>query len=205
MKKKGEELIVIHKKTFFLIVLSIAIIGVLVGYTIGYITVPAKEVYVQKTIEPEKTVLPSTLESQLAKKQDNTVQQNQTESSEKELEKENVKIIKEVEAKEKNEVKENKELAKTSKVEKHSSKKLTYRKTMYAVQIGAFNEMENAKALIGKLKEAGINAQLVKENLYKIRTDYYRRFTDAQKISEILKSKGFENFIIKISKTSKGG
>jgi len=205
MKKKGEELIVIHKKTFFLIVLSIAIIGVLVGYTIGYITVPAKEVYVQKTIEPEKTVLPSTFESQLAKKQDNTIQQNQPESSEKESEKENVKIIKEVEAMEKSEVKENKELPKTSKVEKHISKKLTYRKAMYTLQIGAFNEIENAEILMKKLKEAGINAQLVKENLYKIRTGYYRRFTDAQKASEILKSKGFENFIIKISKHSKGG
>lgn len=201
MKQKGEELIVIHKKTFFLIILCIAIIGVLVGYTIGYITVPAKEVYVQKTIEPEKTVLPSTLETQLAKKQDNALQQNQSESSEKE----NVKIIKEVEATEKGEVKENKETTKTLKTEKHSSKKLIYGKTLYTVQIGAFNEIGNAEALIKKIKEAGINAQLVKEDLYKIRTGYYKRFSDAQRISKILKSKGFENFIIKIRKNSKGG
>lgn len=200
MKKKDEELIVIHKKTFLLIVLSIAIIGVLVGYTIGYITVPAKEVYVQKTIEPEKTVLPSTIETQPTKKQDNTTQQNQPESSEKE----NIKIIREVEATEKSKAEENKELTKTSKAEKHRAKKLTYKKAVYTVQIGAFHEIVNAEALMRKLKEAGINVQIVKEGLYKVRTNYYKKFTDAQKTSQVLRSKGFENFIVKISKNSKG-
>ncbi len=194
MKKKDEELIVIHKKTFLLIVLSIAIIGVLVGYTIGYITLPAKEVYVQKTIEPEKTVLPSTIETQPTKKQDNTTQQDQPESSEKE----NIKIIREVEATEKSKAEENKELTKTSKTER--AKKLTYKKAVYAVQIGAFHEIVNAEALMRKLKEAEINAQIVKEGLYKVRTNYYKKFTDAQKTSQVLRSKGFENFIVKISK-----
>lgn len=194
MKKKDEELIVIHKKTFLLTLVSIAIIGVLVGYTIGYITLPTKEVYVQKTIEPEKTVLPSAIETEPTKKQDDITQQNQTESSEKE----NIKIISEVEATEKGKAEENKEVTENLKAESQSVKKLTYKKTLYAVQIGAFQEIANAEALIRKLKEAEINAQIVQEGLYKVRTNYYKKFTDAQKTSQVLWSKGFENFIVKI-------
>ncbi|MCS7215559.1 MAG: SPOR domain-containing protein [Thermodesulfovibrio sp.] len=196
MKKKGDELIVMQKRTFLLVILGIAIIGVLIGYIIGYMTMPTKEIYVQKTPESEKTVLPSISEPQPPKKQENLVQPDQSKISEKE----NIQIIKEVEANEKKEIEENKESLKPVKTEKSFVRKTSNRKNIYTVQLGAFQEIENAEVFMKKLKEEGIIAQLIKDDLYKIRTGYYKRFNDAQRVSNVLRSKGFENFIVKISK-----
>ncbi|MEN2995205.1 MAG: SPOR domain-containing protein [Thermodesulfovibrio sp.] len=195
MKKKGEELVVLQKKTFFLILFIMAVIGVLVGYTIGYVTAPVKQVYVQKNTEAEKSVLPVTSESQQAKKQENTTQQEKSETTEKET----VKIIQEIEATEKTQAQETKEKLKTVKTEKLNLKKVVYKRPVYTLQVGAFHESENAEKLIKTLSENGIISQLVRENLYKVRTGYYKRFKDAQKASEILKAKGFDNFIVKIN------
>ncbi len=70
MIQKGDELIVINKKVFVIILSSIAILGIIVGYLIGYFTVPAKQIYIQKNDSSERTVLPSTVETAYATKQD---------------------------------------------------------------------------------------------------------------------------------------
>lgn len=207
MKEKGEELLVINKKVFFLILAAIAVFGIVVGYTIGYITTPVKEVYVQKSNETEKTVLPQVQQPQVQQPQmqQSKVQQPQSQQNQSQVqEKENVKIVQEAEATEKTQTEKHTEPERTLKTQKHGLKKVAYRKTMYTVQLGAFQEITNAEALMKKLKDAGISAYIVKEDLYKIRTGYYKRFRDAQKASQVIGAKGFENFIIKIKKL-KGG
>lgn len=77
------------------------------------------------------------------------------------------------------------------------------RKSTYTIQVGAFSEMINVNNLKDRLKKAGYDSFVVKEDLYKVRIGKYERFSIAKKISQELHSKGFENFIIKSYK--KGG
>lgn len=193
MKDKGDELLVINKRTYILIIATFAIAGLLAGYTVGYITTPAKEVYVHKTFEPEKTVLPSTVETALAKKQENPPQENQSQIQHLEK-KENVLIVQEVEATEKSSSKEK------TQHEKQELKKSTYKKALYTLQLGAFLDINNAEALMKKLKDAGIKCYLVREDLYKVKSGYFKRLKDAKVASESLRLKGFENFITRTLK-----
>lgn len=189
MKEKGDELLVINKRTYFLIIATFAIAGLLAGYTVGYITAPQKEVYIHKTYEPEKTVLSSTVETAPAKKQEN---QSQIQPLEK---KENVMMVQEVEAK-------TPPGKKTVTPAEQKWKKSIYKKALYTLQAGAFSDINNAEALMRKLKNSGVKCYLFKEDLYKVRSGYFKRFKDAKKASELLRLKGFENFI---TKTLKGG
>jgi len=63
----------------------------------------------------------------------------------------------------------------------YTSKKATSKKAAYTIQLGAFSDVSNAEALVTKLRDAGFNATLVKEKLYKVREGYYKRFKDAKK------------------------
>lgn len=204
MKKNSEELLVLHKKTFFLIVAAISILGILAGYTLCYITIPVKEVYVQKTSETEKTVLPSTSESVIAKKPENVAQANQPQINTPEK-KDDVKVVQEVETIEKTQSEKKIEHKKKAETKVYTSKKATSKKAAYTIQLGAFSDLSNAEALVTKLRDAGFNATLVKEKLYKVKAGYYKRFKDAKKASEFLRAKGFDNFITKTTQKLKGG
>ena len=202
MKEKGEELLVINKKTYFLVIATFAIVGMLTGYTVGYITAPQKEVYVHKTYESEKTVLPSNIETPLTKKQENPPQENPPQSQPLEK-KENVMIVQEVEATEKKSTGQKTDSGKATMLDERQLKK--HKKALYTLQVGAFSDINNAEALQKKLKEAGVTSYLVKEDFYKVRSGYFKKFKDAKKASDNLRLKGFENFITRTSKTLKGG
>jgi len=194
MKDKGEELLVITKKTFFLILLGIALTGILIGYTIGYITTPVKQIYVQKTAETEKTVLPSyTPETPPTNitKEEVTLQQKQSQQNEK---KDNVEIIKEAEAQDKSvtELKNKKNINNSKSSAKNKTHKRISSMNKYAVQLGAFSNRVSAEEFIKKLKDKGINAYIVKEDLYKVRVGYYNKLNDAQNTAKSLQSDGFD-------------
>lgn len=182
MKDKGEELLVITKKTFFLILMGIALTCILIGYTIGYITTPVKQIYVQKTAETEKTVLPSyTLETPPANitKEEVALQQKQSQQNEKI---DDVKIIKEAEAQDKSatELKDKKNIKNSKSTAESKSHKRISSMNKYAVQLGAFSSRTSAETFIKKLKDKGIDAYIVKEDLYKVRVGYYYKLSDAQ-------------------------
>jgi len=205
MKDKGEELLVITKKTFFLILLGIAVTSILIGYTIGYITTPVKQIYVQKTAETEKTVLPSytpeTPHLNITKEEVN-LEQKQSKQNEK---KDDVKIIKEAEAQDKstNELKDKKNTKNSKSPVESNPHKRIFSMNKYAVQLGAFSSKISAETFIKKLKDKGINAYIVKEDLYKVRVGYYNKLNDAQNTAKNLQSYGFETCIKKVSKHKK--
>lgn len=91
MKQQGEELLVLNKKIFFAILLGIALVGILIGYTIGYIIAPTKEVYIQKTEDSEKTVLSTPVGTAFASK-DETSQTKTEDNIEKPLQKDEKNI-----------------------------------------------------------------------------------------------------------------
>jgi len=218
MIQKGEELLVMNKKIFFAILLGIALIGILIGYTIGYITAPIKEVYIQKTEDSEKTVLSTPVGTAFANKNE-TPQPKTEENAEKTLQKDEKNIsapkieVAEKQQQEKKseptenkikmEVLEQKEKPAVLKKSLTTAKSKTPKKSTYTIQVGAFSDMENAKNLKDKLKKAGYDSLVVKEDLYKVRIGQYERFSMAKRISEELNAKGFENFVIKVS--YKGG
>jgi|GEM_PF-546828 len=218
MKQKGEELLVMNKKIFFAILLGIALIGIAIGYTLGYITAPIKEVYIQKTEDSEKTVLSTPVGTAFANK--NETSQPKTEDNvEKPPQKDEKNIpTPKIEVAEKQQQEKKSENMETKKQiqaleqrEKHevlkksftTAKSKTIKKSTYTIQVGAFSEMTNVYNLKERLKKAGYDSFLVKEDLYKVRIGKYERFSMAKKISQELHAKGFENFIIKSS--TKGG
>ncbi len=218
MKQKGEELIVMSKKMFFLILAGLLVIGILLGFSIGYITAPVKEVKIQKAEELDKTVLPSTVETAMAKKQEPTNQQSETKKEqtpqsqieEKQAKESEIQITKKEETKQ-TLVKESPKIEEVAKKEeslstkKHKKTVKTLAHNYYTIQIGAFSEISNAKALMEKAKQDGYKVTLSKEDVYKVRIGKYSKFSQAKKISEELRNKGFENFILKTKETSKGG
>lgn len=228
MKKNGEELLVINRRVFYLIILAVALSGIVMGYLIGYISTPTKEVYIQKTSESEKTVLPSTVETALAKKTETQAQppaeqtktpplnqtqpelkKEETETSSTNLEKvaEKEKKPEKEQAKKQEEPKEvvpEKENEKTKLVEKpkkHGKTKSTY----YTIQLGAFEERSNSERFREELKKAGYKVFIVKEDSYKVRLGRFERFSEAKSLSQELNERGFENFIVKVKGQSKGG
>lgn len=216
MKQKGEELLVINKKIFFLILFGIALIGIIVGYTIGYVTTPVKEVYINRAEESEKTVLSTTVGTAFANKQEpnakTEVKQEQTNQSNVEnVSKPKLEIAEkqqEIDQKKddtKKQVESSEQKVKTEIVKKpvKSVKYKIHKRPVYTVQVGAFSDIANANVFQVKLKEAGFISFLAKEDLYKVRVGKYEKFSQAKKISQELHSKGFENFILKIS--YKGG
>lgn len=219
MKERKEELLVINRRKFFLIIAVVAVIGVLTGYLFGYLTTPVKEIYVQKTLEPEKTVLPS-LPVQTEKEEKPVIQDNkivkgveaiekpQQSAEKKEAEKESAQNQKEKHIDESIQQKTTKQdrkekVAGKPKIAHH---KKTIRKANYTIQLGAFSDKAYAEALSEKLRQKNFNPYFIREQqLYKVRVGYFRSFKDAKKMQEKLSSNGFESFITKISKTSKGG
>jgi len=194
MKDNAEELLVLTKKTFFLILIGIALIGILIGYAIGYITTPVKQIYIQKAAETEKTVLPSyTPETPPTNitKEEATLQQKQSQQNEK---KDNVEIIKEAEAQDKSvtELKNKKNINNSKSSAKNKTHKRISSMNKYAVQLGAFSNRVSAEEFIKKLKDKGINAYIVKEDLYKVRVGYYNKLNDAQNTAKSLQSDGFD-------------
>lgn len=221
MKQRGEELLVINRKIFYLILLSIGISGIVVGYVIGYIFTPTKEIYIQKNVESEKTVLPATVETAFAKKSEtsptNPVQTQKAENIE---EKKPESIPKDSADKPEIRYEHKKQTQETEKFtlkdiplnqEQQSSniKKPIKRKyakiPYYTIQLGAFSEIANTNKLKEELTKAGYKVSINKEDLYKVRIGRFEKFSQAKQISSELNSKGFNNFIIKISKSSAGG
>jgi cell division protein FtsN len=199
MKDNGEELLVVTKKTFFLILIGIALTGILIGYAIGYITTPVKQIYIQKAAETEKTVLPSyTPETPPTNitKEEVTLQQKQSQQNEK---KDDVEIIKEAEAQDKSvtELKNKKNINNSKSSAKNKTHKRISSINKYAVQLGAFSSRVSAEEFIKKLKDKGINAYIVKEDLYKVRVGYYNKLNDAQNTAKSLQSDGFDTCIKK--------
>lgn len=179
MKESSEQLLVMRKKIFFLVSASIFLVALGMGYTIGYITKPSKEIYIQQNLENEKTVL--TFKPQ-------TQSETQPQPSQE------VKIVQEVEAKEKNSVASDRQSLERKKVT-HEKK---YKGSRYTLQFGAFSEKSNAEKLLQKLKKEKINVYIVKEGYYKVRAGYYKSFKEASEASERLRSKGIESFVKKI-------
>lgn len=219
MKQKGEELIVMSKKMFFLILAGLSMFGILLGFSIGYITVPAKEVKIQKAEELDRTVLPSTVETAMAKKQEPPTQEGeikkeqtpQSQIEEKKVKEIEIQITKQEETKQAQVKESPRQIEQVAKKEeslstkKHKKPIKTLILSYYTIQVGAFSDISNAKVLMDKSKQAGYKVTLSKEDVYKVRIGKYSKFSQAKKVSEELKSKGFENFILKIKKTSKGG
>lgn len=220
MKQKGEELIVMSKRMFFLILAGLSVIGILLGFSIGYITAPVKEVKIHKTEETEKTVLPSTVETALAKKQEiqtqqtvqreeqQKVQQPEKTSPEKAKEVDLSKQTKISQIQESETTQEKQDLAQKSeqkKFRKTISQVKQQRLPFYTIQVGAFTELSNAKNMAERIKNAGYTAFISKEENYKVRVGRYSKFSLAKRVSEELNSKGFENFILKIKEVQKGG
>lgn len=213
MKQKGEELLVINKKVFFLILFGIALAGIAVGYTIGYITTPVKEVYVSRTEDSEKTVLSTTVGTAFANKQESSTpkpeikQEQAQQNDEKNKVKPEIEIaqntVRQVETKTQTQNSEQK--VKKQDSEKHVKpiKYKTHKQIFYTIQVGAFSDMVNVQTLQKRLKEAGYDSFVVKEDLYKLRIGKYKKFSQAKKLSQELHSRGFENFILKI--VYKGG
>lgn len=219
MKQKGDELIVMSKKMFFLILAGLSSFGILLGFSLGYITAPAKEVKIQKSEEPDRTVLPSSVDTAMAKKQESPPQEveikkeqtPQTQTEDKKDKDTEVQVMNKEETKQAQLKEPPREIEQVEKKEENLSPK-KHRKTTkspilsyYTIQIGAFSDISNAKFLIDKGEQAGYKVTLSKEDVYKVRIGKYSKFSHAKKVSEELKSKGFENFILKIKKTSKGG
>ncbi|WP_353684961.1 SPOR domain-containing protein [Thermodesulfovibrio sp. 3907-1M] len=223
MKQKGEELLVINKKIFFLILFGIALAGIAVGYTIGYITTPVKEVYVSRTEDSEKTVLSTTVGTAFAKKQESSTPKPEIKQEQAQQSDEKNKVEPEIEIAQntvKNKVQNTVQTkqAETKTQTQASEQKLkkqdfekpvkpikykTHKQIFYTIQLGAFSDMVNVQTLQKRLKEAGYDSFLVKEDLYKLRIGKYKKFSQAKKVSQELHSKGFENFILKIG--YKGG
>lgn len=216
MKQKGEELLVINKKVFFLILFGIALAGIAMGYTIGYITTPVKEVYVSRTEDSEKTVLSTTVGTAFANKQESSTpkpeikQELAQQSDEKNKVKPEIEIAqntvqtKETQTKTQTQTSEQKLKKQDSEKPVKSIKYKTHHKQIfYTIQLGAFSDMVNVQTLQKRLKEAGYDSFLVKEDLYKLRIGKYKKFSQAKKVSQELHSRGFENFILKIG--YKGG
>ncbi|MCX8034381.1 MAG: SPOR domain-containing protein [Thermodesulfovibrio sp.] len=219
MKQKGEELIVMSKKMFFLILAGLSVIGILLGFSIGYITAPVKEIKIQKTEETDRTVLPSTVETALAKKQELLSPQSETKKEQPpqaQIEEKKAKEI-EIQIAKKEEPKQTKEIGPSQKtqelekkdetllIKKHKKLVKTPTNIFYTIQVGAFSEISNARAFMEKVKSAGYKVTLSREEIYKVRVGNYIRFSQAKKVSEELRYKGFDNFILKIKETSKGG
>lgn len=232
MKEKGEELLVLNRRVFYLILLAVALSGIVVGYLIGYVSTPTKEVYIQKTSESEKTVLPATVETALAKKTENQQQPNTDQikspanQSSSETKKEEVKkeetLAKsvpqeKVDEKEKKSVAEQKEKqeqnkervtekeTERTKIVEKPKKHRTTKSTYYTIQLGAFEEKSNSERLKEELKKAGYKVFIVKEDNYKVRLGRFEKFSQAKILSQELNEKGFENFILKVKKSSIGG
>ncbi|MGC8937703.1 MAG: SPOR domain-containing protein [Thermodesulfovibrio sp.] len=214
MKQKSEELLVINKKIFFLILFGIAVLGIIVGYVIGYITTPVKEIYVSKADNSEKTVLSTTVGTAFAKKQEDSTaktevkqEQQVQQTNEKDKLKPEIEIAQNtVQTKQV----ETKSQTSEQKVKKQDFEKpvkaikyKTHKQIFYTIQVGAFSDIVNVQELQKRLKERGYESFLVKEDLYKVRIGKYKKFSQAKKLSQELHSKGFENFILKI--TYKGG
>jgi cell division protein FtsN len=219
MKQKGDELIVMSKRMFFLILAGLSVIGVSLGFSIGYLTAPVREVRVHSIEETNRTVLPSTVDTALAKKQEPITQQEEvkkTEQQENQVTESKVKEIT-VNAAKKEEVKqtEGTEVLKEIKEIKKIDGKIAEKKPnkpvkpaitiVYTIQVGAFYDISNAQALMEKIKTAGYNVTLSKEEMYKVRVGRYQKFLQAKKVSEELRYKNFDNFILKIRKTTQGG
>ncbi|MGB9709982.1 MAG: SPOR domain-containing protein [Thermodesulfovibrio sp.] len=214
MKQKSEELLVINKKIFFLILFGIAVLGIIVGYVIGYITTPVKEIYVSKADNSEKTVLSTTVGTAFAKKQEDSTaktevkqEQQVQQTNEKDKLKPEIEIAqntvqtKQVETK--SQTSEQKVKKQDFEKPVKSIKYKTHKQIFYTIQVGAFSDIVNVQELQKRLKERGYESFLVKEDLYKVRIGKYKKFSQAKKLSQELHSKGFENFILKI--TYKGG
>ncbi|MEN2986087.1 MAG: SPOR domain-containing protein [Thermodesulfovibrionaceae bacterium] len=177
--KESEQLLVMSKKLFFLISSIIFFVALGIGYTIGYVTKPVKEVHI-KTVDNDKPVLPAEPKAQ----QESLPQQKQE-----------VQIVQEVEAKEE----KSKEIEQIHKNLYEKSIMLKRKQILkYTLQVGAFDKKINADRLLDKLRGDKIKAYIVKEDYYKVRVGYYRSFKEAIKASERLKSLGIENFVKKI-------
>ncbi|WP_339943163.1 SPOR domain-containing protein [Thermodesulfovibrio sp.] len=222
MKQKGDELLVINKRVFILILTAIAFVGIVIGYTIGYITTPVKEIEIKRVNEAEKTVLPQTVDTAFAKKQESPSEEQKTQipkQEEKNIEKqttEKEKVTK-TDQSEKEEKAETKNLEgrksaekglkklQTSALRKSPQKSLPGKRSFYTVQVGAFSDISNTKTVQEKLENAGYKSFLSKEDLYKVRVGRFDRFLQAKKLSEELNAKGIENFIVKVNIASTGG
>ncbi len=215
MKQKGEELLVINKKIFFFILFGIALTGIAVGYTIGYITTPVKEVYISRTEDSEKTVLSTAVGTAFANKQEASTQKGEIKQEQAQQSDEKNKVKPEIEIAQntmqtkqtetKSQTKSSEQKVKTQNFEKPVKpvKHKTHKQIFYTIQVGAFSDMVNIQNLQKRLKEAGYDSFMIKEDLYKLRIGKYRKFSQAKKVSQELHFRGFENFILKID--YKGG
>lgn len=222
MKDKGDELLVINKRVFYLILLGVALSGLLVGYFIGYVFTPTKEVYVQKTVESEKTVLPASVETALAKKPEaqglnlpkepsNSTNQTLEETKKEESKREPKETLlnqtqkleerkpeqKETDLSRKEQVALEPKLD-SAKVADRQRKRDSVKQYYYTVQIGAFSERSNSERMKEELNKAGYKVFIVKEDTYKVRLGRFFSVSQAKSLSDELKRRGFENFIVRV-------
>lgn len=73
----------------------------------------------------------------------------------------------------------------------------TAESTLYTVQTGAFKSKENAEKMLAKVKSAGFDTYMVKDdNLYKIQVGAYSKKTNAETMAVKLKASGFDSYVI---------
>lgn len=69
---------------------------------------------------------------------------------------------------------------------------------LYRVQVGAYQRKENAEKMLAKVKKAGFDTYMVKENnLYHVQVGAYREKENAENMMKKLKAKSFEVFLTK--------
>lgn len=66
---------------------------------------------------------------------------------------------------------------------------------LFVVQVGAFDNHDNAKGLVEKLKAKGYSAYITSENPYKVQVGAFKEEKKAENLGEKLKQDGFPVFI----------
>ncbi|WP_041667242.1 SPOR domain-containing protein [Acetohalobium arabaticum] len=66
---------------------------------------------------------------------------------------------------------------------------------LFVVQVGAFDNHDNAKGLVEKLKTKGYSAYITSQNPYKVQVGAFKKEKKARDLGEKLKQDGFPVFI----------
>ncbi len=200
MKQKGDELIVMSKKMFFLILSGFTVIGIILGFSISFVTSSKKEVKIEKVEDLEKTVLPSTVETALAKKQEAINFQNETKANEAKANESKQKEAKEIEIKDKEtqQISEEKDKLKekesqTSKTEKPDR----IRETHSQIKTQERTKSQNTDKISSQTKKGKKTLKYYSQNFYTIQIGAFSELSNAETFLERLKSNGYQVYLIK--------
>ncbi len=206
MKQKGDELIVISKKMFFLILSGCVVLGVILGFSISFIASPKKEVEIKKIEDSEKTVLPSTVETALAKKQEPINLPSETNKNEAKANESKQKESNESEIKDKEipQISADKEKLKESEREKLKEKEPQTSKTEKPNQIHETQSQiktqdriksQNTEKMPSQTKKGKKISKSFSQNFYTVQLGAFSELTNAETLLERLKSNGYQVYL----------